>query len=268
MNPKFFAIFAAFVSIARALLGQDATIVADNLEYSREFYSGVHFSAIAESEPSFGYQRYRDDGPERIQCNAGTFARQHGKPWLRSEDWGQSGRPVDQQMARKLDGRVKLVEAAFAFVPSEIKLVRKSKEDVRVECIFEARTANQKGAPVRLTFARPLYDKSPNALLHGFEGSLSATGGKTAERVKFSFGYLIAASGFELSEAAWENLETPKELENQPIDLANIDIGPQPNDAEGFLNRARARGFNGDMNGAIADLSRAIELDPKSEPAV
>src|SRR5207245_11179429 len=91
--------------VLSTLRAQDAKIVADNLEYSREFYSGVHFSAIAESEPSFGYQRYPDDGPERIQCNAGTFARQHGKPWLRSEDWGQSGRPVDQQMARKLDGR-------------------------------------------------------------------------------------------------------------------------------------------------------------------
>jgi hypothetical protein len=45
------------------LRAQDAKIVADNLEYSREFYSGVHFSAIAESQPSFGYQRYPDNGP-------------------------------------------------------------------------------------------------------------------------------------------------------------------------------------------------------------
>jgi hypothetical protein len=85
-------------------------------------------------------------------------------------------------MARKLDGWVKLVETAFDFVPSEVKLVKKSKEGVRVEWIFDASSANQKGAPVRLTFARPLYDKSPNALLHEFEGSLAATGGKTHER--------------------------------------------------------------------------------------
>jgi tetratricopeptide (TPR) repeat protein len=255
------------VLVLSTLRAQDAKVVADNLEYSREFYSGVHFSAILESVPSFGYQRYPDNGPERIQCDAGTFARQHGKPWLRSEDWGQSGQSVDQQMARKLDGWVKLVETAFDFAPNEVKLVKKSREGVRVEWIFEARSANQKGAPVRLRFARPLYDKSPNALLHVFEGSLPG-GGKTRERVKFSFGYLIAASGFELSEAAWENLETPKDLENKPTDLTKIDIGPKPNDAEGFLNRAGARAFNGDMNGAIADCTRAIELDPKSEPAV
>jgi tetratricopeptide (TPR) repeat protein len=267
MKRKSAGILAISVFVLSTLHAQDAKIVADNLEFSREFYSGLHFSAIAESTPSFGYQRYPDNGPERIQCDAGTFARkQRGKPWLRSEDWGESGRPVDQQTARKLDGWVKLVETAFDFAPSEVKLVNKSREGVRVEWIFEARTANQKGAPVRLRFARPLYDKNPNVLLHGFEGSVS--GGKTRERVKFSFAYLVAASGFELSEAAWENLETPKELENKPTELTKIDIGPKPNDAEGFLNRAGARAFNGDMNGAIADCTRAIELDPKSEPAV
>src|SRR5438046_10530620 len=103
--------------VLSTLRAQDAKIVADNLEYSREFYAGVHFSAIAESKPSFGYQRYPDNGPERIQCDQGTFARQHGKAWLRSEDWGESGRPIDKQTAGKLDSRVKLVEAVFDFAP-------------------------------------------------------------------------------------------------------------------------------------------------------
>ena len=133
MRRKFVAVVTVSVLALSTLRAQDAKVVADNLEFSREFYSGVHLSAIAESAPSFGYQRYPDNGPERIQCDAGTFAREHGKPWLRSENWGESGRPVDQQTERKLDGWVKLVEAAFAFVPSEVKLVRKSKENVRVE---------------------------------------------------------------------------------------------------------------------------------------
>ena len=110
MRRKFIAIAALSVLALSKFWAQDAKVVTDNLEFSREFYSGVHLSAIAESAPSFGYQRYPDNGPERIQCDAGTFARQHGKPWLRSKDWGESGRPVDQQTARKLDGWVKLVE--------------------------------------------------------------------------------------------------------------------------------------------------------------
>jgi tetratricopeptide (TPR) repeat protein len=267
---RILGLFATSLLVLSTLRAQDAKIVTDNLEFSREFYSGVHFSAIAESGPSFGYQRYPDDGPERIQCDQGTFARQHGKPWLKSENWGESGRPVDKQTADKLDGWVKLVEAVFNFAPSEVKLVSKSRERVSVEWTFEARAANQKGTPFRLEFARPLYDKNQNALLHGFEGALPIAAGKTArtERVKFSFGYLIAASGFELSEAAWEDLETPKELKDKPIDLSKFDMGPKPNDAEGFAQRASARRFNGDMNGAIADFSRAIELDPKSLSAV
>jgi tetratricopeptide (TPR) repeat protein len=266
MNRKCVGFVAVSLLVLSTSQAQDAKIVTDNLEFSREFYAGVHFSAIAESKPSFGYQRYPDNGPERIQCDQGTFARkQHGKPWLKSEDWGESGRPVDKQTASKLDSWVKLVEAAFAFVPSEVKLLRKSRERVSVEWTFEARAANQTGAPVHLTFARPLYDKNQNALLHELDGSLPGVGGKTGSvaRVKFSFGYLIAAGGFELSEAAWEDLETPKELENKPTDLSKFDMGPKPKDAEGFVQRASARGFNGDLNGAIADFGRAIELDPK-----
>src|SRR5213593_2795779 len=98
------------VLILSTLQAQDAKIVADNIEFSRDFYSGVHFSAISESAPSFGYQRYPDNGPERIQCDQGTFARQHGKAWLKSADWGETGRPVDKETACKLDGWVKLVE--------------------------------------------------------------------------------------------------------------------------------------------------------------
>src|SRR5437879_546307 len=126
------------VLVLSTLQAQDAKIVADNLEFSREFYGGVHFSAIAESKPSFGYQRYPDNGPERIQCDQGTFARkQHEKPWLKSEDWGESGRPVDKQTAGKLDSWVKLVEATFNFAPSEVKLINKSRARVSVEWTFE-----------------------------------------------------------------------------------------------------------------------------------
>jgi tetratricopeptide (TPR) repeat protein len=168
---------------------------------------------------------------------------------------------------------VKLVDAAFNFAPSEVKLVRKSEEQGRgrVQWIFDARAKDQKGAPVQLTFARPLYDKNPNALLHGFEGPLHVDGDKSsrAEPVKFSFGYLINVHrGFELSERAWEDLQTPKEEKSNPIDLSKIDMGPKPQDAQGFVNRGSARGFNGDVNGAIADFGHAVELDPKLASAI
>src|SRR5947207_11519266 len=83
------------VLILSTLQAQDAKIVADNIEFSRDFYSGVHFSAISESAPSFGYQRYPDNGPERIQCDAGTFARsERGKPWLKSKTGARPDGPL------------------------------------------------------------------------------------------------------------------------------------------------------------------------------
>jgi len=262
--------FAAAISIlilnAPSLRAQDeAEIVADNLAYSREFYAGVHFSALASLPVSFAYDRYPDNGPERIRCDQGTFARKHGKPWLKSNDWGESGQPISKEMARKLDGWINLVDAAFNPVAARVKLVRKFEEDGRAQWSFEARSPNSKGTPTRLQFAKPLYDKNESVLLHGFDASLKLDGGKVvpataANAVKFSFGYLVSVNGgeFELSERAWEDLESPKDAETiQPM------IGLNPKDAEGYLNRGNIRGHNGDTNGAIADFGRAIELDSK-----
>src|ERR1700757_2412889 len=120
MNPKHFAAVAVFVFRSPGLRAQDdAKIVADNLTYSREFYAGVHFSAIASLPVSFAYDRYPDNGPERIRSDDGTFARKHGKPWLKSSDWGETGQTASRETARKLDGWIKLVESAFVPVPTD-----------------------------------------------------------------------------------------------------------------------------------------------------
>jgi tetratricopeptide (TPR) repeat protein len=272
MNPKYFVAiaFAVLVSSASGLRAQDdAKIVADNLAYSREFYAGVHFSAIASLPASFAYDRYPNNGPERIRSDDGTFARKHGKPWLKSGNWGETGQPVNKETAHKLDGWIKLVDAAFNPAPSGIKLVNKSEEDGRAQWLFEARSSNPKGSPTRLRFAKPLYDKNESVLLHGFDGSFKlehdkAVPAAAANRLQLSFGYLVPVNGgeFELSERAWEDLEAPKEIE-----AAEPKIGSSPKDAEGYATRGAARARNGDAGGAIADFGRAIELDPKSADA-
>jgi hypothetical protein len=73
---------------------QDAKFAADNLKYSRDFYSKVHLVAIAKLDfgpggtAEFKYDRYPNGGPERIQAgNEEEFARKDGKTWLRSNDW-------------------------------------------------------------------------------------------------------------------------------------------------------------------------------------
>jgi tetratricopeptide (TPR) repeat protein len=271
MKTKLFVFATVVVSIFNAPLShaQDDKIVADNLAYSRDFYAGVHVVAIASFPVSFAYDRYPDNGPERIRCDEGTFARKHGKPWLKSNDWGESGQPAGREMAHKMDNWIKLVNAAFNPAPAGIKLAKKSQEDGRAQWLFEARSSNPKGSPTRLRFAKPLYDKNESVLLHGFESSLKVEGAKVvaapaSNPVKLSFGYLINVNGgeFELSERAWEDLEAPKDAPvTEPV------IGSDPQNAAGFANRAGLRFHNGDVNGAIADYGRAIELDPKSADA-
>lgn len=272
MNPKNFVVAAvAFLIFATPVLRaeDDAKIVADNLEYSREFYSGVHLVAIVTAPASFAYDRYPDNGPERIRCDQGTFARKHGKPWLKSDDWGESGQPAGREMSHKMDGWIRLINAAFNPITAGIKLARKTQEDGRAVWIFEARPANPKGSPTRLRFAKPLYDKNQSVLLHGFDASMKLEGDKVvpataASAVQLSFGYLVPVNGgeFELSERAFEDLEAPKEA--PPIAQ---EIGPKPHDAAAFIERAGTRSRNGDVNGAIADYGRAIELDPNSADA-
>jgi hypothetical protein len=87
----------------------DAKFATDTLKYSRDFYSKVHLVAIAnldfgrDGTAEFKYDRYPNGGPERIQTGDGKFARKDGKTWLKSNDWGETGKPVDAQTSKRLN---------------------------------------------------------------------------------------------------------------------------------------------------------------------
>src|SRR5215475_6944565 len=95
----------------------DGNFAADSWKYSRDFYSKVHLVAIAKLDfgeggiADFKYDRYPNGGPERIQTGGGEFARKDGKTWLKSNDWGDTGRPVDAQTAKRLNNWVGLINA-------------------------------------------------------------------------------------------------------------------------------------------------------------
>ncbi len=102
----------------------DAKFAADNLKYSRDFYSKVHFVAIANLDfgaagtAQFKYDRYPNGGPERIQTGDGEFARKDGKTWLKSNDWGETGKPVDAQTAKRLNNWIGLIDARLNGEPA------------------------------------------------------------------------------------------------------------------------------------------------------
>ncbi len=239
MNRTFAATVAVLILTFSNLRGQDAKFAVDNLKYSREFYTKVHFVAVAELPQAFKYDRYPSGGPERIQCNDGTYLRQHGKAWAHlsdrmrtglpidyaehdryamtfalRNDWGRTGGPVDKETTRKLDGWIKLIDAAVNATPAELTLAEKSETDGRAQWVFEA--PNPNGAQTRFTFRRLIGDSSDNVLLHEFSGSMRLDGDKVvaagaADLVRFGFGYMMNfEGGQEVSEFVWEEMQGRK----------------------------------------------------------
>jgi len=242
MNRKCVGIIAVSILVLSTLRAQDAKLLADNLRYSRDFYSKVHFVAMAKLPQPFKYDRYPSGGPERIQCDEGTYLRQHGRAWLHlndrwrtglpidhaerdrfvmtfalKDDWGRTGEPVDKETARKLDAWIKLIDAAVNTAPTTAKLVDKSEAEGRAQWVFEAPSENPNGTPTRLTFRKPISDKNENVLLHEFSGSMRLEGDKVvpagaADMVRLGFGYMMGAErGYEVSEYVWEEMQQASE---------------------------------------------------------
>ena len=259
-RPLFALLIATFLFAfpgvpARAAEDDNTSFVADNLKYSREFYSYVHLVAIAKSPVSFAYDRYPSNGPERIRCDLGTFARLHGKTWLKSDDWAESGSPPRADTLKQLDTWVGWVETALNFAPEKVKLANKSEADGRTQWLFDVSAAGPKAASARLRFAKPLFDGDDDVLLHGFVGAIASKNEKTPKGVEFSFGYLVNEGDYEISERAWEDLQGKE---------GGGGANPRPNDGAGYVARAKVRWKRGDVAGAIIDFNRAIDRDTKT----
>src|SRR4051794_14625185 len=236
------------VFVLSTLRAQDAKVFADNLKYSRDFYSKVHLVAIA-NLPSgaagtgeFKYDRYPNGGPERIQSADGTYLRRRGQSWKHvdqrirmglpidyaehdryvmtfasKDDWGRFGDPVESETARKLDGWIKFIGAAFNSAPATMKLADKSESERGAQWIFETVPQNPNEVPTRFTFRKPISDKNENVLLHEFSGSMRLEGdnvvpGGAPDRVRLGFGYMMRVQqGDEVSEFVWEEMQQHSE---------------------------------------------------------
>jgi hypothetical protein len=136
------------------------------------------------------------------------------------DGWGRTGEPVDQETAGKLDGWIKLVDAALNAAPIAVKLTDKS-EAGRAQWVFEAPSENPNGVPTRFTFRKPISDKNENVLLHEFSGSIRLEGNKVvpagaADTVRLGFGYMMKSDGgYEVSEFVWEEMQAAQTDENK-----------------------------------------------------
>jgi tetratricopeptide (TPR) repeat protein len=268
----------------------DAAFAADNLKYSRDFYSKVHFVAIANLDfgaggtARFKYDRYPNGGPERIQTGDGEFARKDGKPWLKSNDWGETGKPVDAQTAKRLNNWVGLIDARLNGEPASkdpgegatvLKFLSKETDNDREEFVFEESKEKPKAKSYpHVSFGRFKNAQDQQVLLSEFSGPMRL-GGREA-KVKISFSYLIAVQIKDETNAAESPPPTagpgsgglPAGASPQAglESAVTKSASPASDESNGDLvNRGIEKAKNGDLDGAIADFNRAIELNPNDD---
>src|SRR6266571_4409860 len=281
----FLSVCCSFLLVA-TLRAQDAKFAADNLKYSRDFYSKVHFVAIANLDfgaagtAQFKYDRYPNGGPERIQTGDGEFARKDGKTWLKSNDWGETGKPVDAQTAKRLNNWIGLIDARLNGEPASkdpsegatvLKFIGKEDQGEREEFVFEESKEKRKSKSYpHVSFGRYKSDKEGPVLLSEFSGPMRL-GGHEAQ-VKISFSHLVAVNIQDVTEksppppspAAGSSPETSGQSAAAAAESSSAASAAEESD-EDLVNRGIEKGKNGDLDGAIADFDRAIELNPKDD---
>jgi tetratricopeptide (TPR) repeat protein len=268
------------------LQAEDAKFAADNLKYSRDFYSKVHFVAIAKLDfgpggtADFKYDRYPDGGPERIQAGDAGFARKDGKTWLKSNDWGETGKPVDAQTSKRLNNWVGLIDARLNGEPASndssegatvMKFLGKKDEGEREEFVFEESREKPKAKSYpHVSFGRYKNAKDQQVLLSEFSGPMRL--GAREAKVNVSFSYLVAVQIKDETNAAESPSPTPANKPGSGI-LKSASAGESPSSAspadkesvEDLVNRGIEKGKEGNLDGAIGDFTRAIELNPKDD---
>src|SRR5206468_11310735 len=211
------------------------------------------------------------------QCGDGEFARKNGKSWLKSNDWGDTGKPVDAQTAKRLNNWVGLIEARLNGEPSSkdpsegatvMKFIGKEDQGEREEFVFEESKEKPKSKSYpHISFGRYKSDKEGPALLSEFSGPMQL-GGHDAQ-VKISFSHLVSVNIQDVTE------KSP--LPASPVAGSSPDTSgqsaavtesstPESEESDGDLvNRGIEKGKNGDLDGAIADFDRAIKANPKDD---
>jgi tetratricopeptide (TPR) repeat protein len=247
----------------------DAKLAADSLKYSRDFYSKVHFVALVNlslgsaGETEFKYDRYPNAGPERIQCPSGEFARKKGKTWLKSSDWGETGKRADASTAKRLNNWVGLIDARLNAEPA-LKFVAKRDEGERDETVFEESKSGP-GESLRYIFEKFKNDKGDHPpLLSEISGPIRLESHEATVKIQFS--YLVAVQIQETAAESPTPDATAATTNSKPA--AEVASQSESNESAAELNdRGIERGKKGDLDGAIADFSRAIELDPQDDAA-
>jgi hypothetical protein len=120
----------------------DAKLFADYLKYSREIAAKHHLivhahfdRASSKAKPiDFRYDRYPET--ERIllpsPSNA-AYVRKKGKDWIKSDDWGETGKPAAKSATKDFDNWIGLIDAPL----NDVRQSRDSSQGATIPTLVE-----------------------------------------------------------------------------------------------------------------------------------
>jgi hypothetical protein len=229
-----------FIAATTSLRAGDAQQFEDYLKYSQEVVAKHHLIVHVQIEPlggkgkeiEFRYDHYPE--LERIQtANGASFVRKKGAGWVRSDDWGETGKKAAPSATKEFDNWISLVNAPLMNV-SESRdksqgqivptLVEGSADEKSEEVIFEMRREKSSGVLYpRFGFVRFGGD----ALIHNFSGPMYYGKDRVMARMRYDFMFQVNMQ-----------MITPTP---SPVDGSSTSSAPMGPAAEALLNSARRK---------------------------
>jgi tetratricopeptide (TPR) repeat protein len=182
---------------------------------------------------------------------------------------------VDAQTAKRLNNWVGLIDARLNGVPASndpsegatvLKFIGKEDQGEREEFVFEQSKEKPKATSYsHVSFGRYKNAKDEQVLLSHFSGPMRL--GAREAKVDIDFSHLVAINVQETrmvwseKEHRYVEADNNKAPESSPQPAASV---AEESD-ENLVNRGIEKAKNGDLDGAMADFDRAIELNPKDD---
>ena len=182
---------------------------------------------------------------------------------------------MDAQTAKRLNNWVGLIDARLNGEPASndpsegatvMKFLGKETDKEREEFVFEE--SKEKPKPMsypHISFGRFKNAQDQQALLSEFSGPMRL--GARDAKVKLNFSHLIAVNVQE-TRMVWSEKEHRyvEADDNKAPESSTPPATPAAEESDADLvNRGIEKAKDGDLDGAIADFTRAIELNPKDD---
>jgi hypothetical protein len=179
---------------------QNPALAPADLKYSQNAYhlvADVDLEFKPGSVEHFQFDRYQEGNLERVKTSDGAaYASRNGK-WLKSDDWGDTGTPVSDELAGELATYASVVMQSFtppqhhdpAQGGTAWKFISQSQDkDVAYFVYEESREKpNPDGVYPRFTFEKWPKDHDGSLHLSKVTGQLNSDGGPVPFAIQFDY---------------------------------------------------------------------------------